>query len=163
MVVIYRQFVPRGDADQRKLKTRNRHYAVKNRYPHTCWPPPNPKSNLGLVKSGDLVEVELVVESKNDYEYIVIEDMKAAGFEPAQQRSGYSGTEMGAYLELRDNRVNLFVRQLARGTHRVSYRLRAEIPGRFSGLPTRAMAMYVPNLTDNSDEMKIRIGDTQAH
>jgi len=118
-----------------------------------------PITNLGLVKSGDLIEVELVIESKNDYEYIVLEDMKAAGFEPVQQRSGYNGNEMGAYLELRDNRVNLFVRQLARGTHSVSYRLRAEIPGRFSALPTRATAMYAPDLTGNSDEMKIRIED----
>jgi uncharacterized protein YfaS (alpha-2-macroglobulin family) len=41
--------------------------------------------------------------------------------------------------------------------------MRAEIPGRFSALPTRATAMYAPDLTDNSDEMKIRIEDTQAH
>src|SRR5690606_30465737 len=36
--------------------------------------------NLGQVTSGDLVEIELVVESKNDYEYVVLEDLKAAGF-----------------------------------------------------------------------------------
>ena len=42
------------------------------------------------LKSGELVEVELEIDSKNDYEYLVFEDYKAAGFEPA--RSGAATT-----------------------------------------------------------------------
>ena len=115
--------------------------------------------NLDELESGDLVEVELVVDSKNDYEYILLEDMKAAGFEPVEVRSGYNGNELGAYMELRDNRVCLFVARMARGRHSVSYRLRAEIPGRFSALPTRVSAMYAPELKANSEEIKLRIVD----
>ena len=115
--------------------------------------------NLGLVTSGDLVEIELVIESKNDYEYVIFEDMKAAGCEPVTLESGYNGNELGAYMELRDNRVTLFTRRLARGRHSVSYRMRAEIPGRFSALPTRAYAMYAPELAGNSDELKLQIED----
>ena len=36
--------------------------------------------------------------------------MKAAGFEPVEVRSGYNGNDMGAYMELRDERVSFFVR-----------------------------------------------------
>jgi uncharacterized protein YfaS (alpha-2-macroglobulin family) len=118
-----------------------------------------PLDNLDRVTSGDLLEIELIVESKNDYEYILLEDMKAAGCEPVTLQSGYNGNELGAYMELRDNRVTLFVRNLARGRHSVSYRMRAEIPGRFSALPTRASAMYAPELRANSDELKLRIDD----
>ena len=118
-----------------------------------------PLANLDTVKSGDLIEIELVVESKNDYEYILFEDMKAAGFEPYQVRSGYISAGMHAYMELRDERVALFVRSLARGRHSISYRMRAEIPGRFSALPTRVYAMYAPELKGNSDEIKINIVD----
>ncbi len=118
-----------------------------------------PIKNLDALKSGDLVEIELEIESKNDYEYIVFEDMKAAGFEPVEVRSGYSGKGMGAYMELRDERVCFFVRWLARGKHSVAYRMRAEIPGKFSALPTRAYAMYAPELRANSDEIKLRIED----
>ena len=50
-------------------------------------------------------------------------------------------------------------RTLARGKHSVSYRMRAEIPGKFSALPTRASAMYAPELKANSDEIKLRIED----
>jgi uncharacterized protein YfaS (alpha-2-macroglobulin family) len=116
-------------------------------------------ANLATLKSGDLVEVELEIDSKNDYEYLVFEDPKAAGFEPELVRSGYNPNDLGAYMELRDDRVCFFVRWLARGKHSVSYHLRAEIPGRFSALPARASAMYAPELKGNSDEIKLAIVD----
>ncbi|MHB1036836.1 MAG: alpha-2-macroglobulin family protein [Pirellulales bacterium] len=115
--------------------------------------------DLALLKSGDLVEIELEIDSKNDYEYLLFEDMKAAGFEPVEVQSGYNANDLGAYMELRDNRVVFFVRALARGKHSVAYRMRAEIPGKFSALPTRASAMYAPELKANSDELKLRIED----
>jgi hypothetical protein len=74
-------------------------------------------------------------------------------------RSGYLPNDLGAYVELRDNRVVFFARKLARGRHSVSYRMRAEVPGRFSALPTRASAMYAPELRANSDEIKLVIED----
>src|SRR5262249_55164542 len=112
-------------------------------------------ANLASLKSGDLVEVELEIDSKNDYEYLVFEDPKAAGFEPVLVRSGYNPNDLGAYMDLRDEKVCFFVRRLARGKHSVSYRLRAEIPGQFSALPTVGYAMYAPELKGNSDEIKL--------
>jgi uncharacterized protein YfaS (alpha-2-macroglobulin family) len=116
-------------------------------------------ANLAGLKSGDLVEVEMEIDSKNDYEYLIFEDMKPAGFEPLLVRSGYNANDMGAYMELRDEKVCFFVRALARGKHSVRYRMRTEIPGRFSALPTRAYAMYAPELRGNSDEIKLRVED----
>jgi uncharacterized protein YfaS (alpha-2-macroglobulin family) len=116
-------------------------------------------ANLAELKSGDLLEVELEIDSKNDYEYVLFEDMKAAGAEAVEVRSGYNGNSMGAYVEFRDNRVAFFIRSLARGKHSVNYRLRAEIPGQFSALPAKAIGMYVPELVGNSDELKLRIVD----
>ena len=116
-------------------------------------------ANLATVKSGDLIEVELEIDSKNDYEYLIFEDMKPAGFEPVEVRSGYVPNTMGAYMELRDEKVAFFVRHLARGKHSISYKMRAEIPGVFSALPTRAYAMYAPELKGNSDEIKLRVED----
>jgi alpha-2-macroglobulin len=115
--------------------------------------------NLAAVKSGDLVEVELEIDSKNDYEYLMFEDFKPAGFEPTDLRSGYNANSLGAYMELRDNRVTFFVHSLARGKHSISYRLRAEVPGQFSALPATATAMYAPELKANSDEIKLKISD----
>jgi uncharacterized protein YfaS (alpha-2-macroglobulin family) len=116
-------------------------------------------ANLAAVKSGDLLEVELEIDSKNDYEYLIFEDMKPAGFEPMNVQSGYVPNTMGAYMELRDEKVAFFVRYLARGKHSISYRTRAETPGQVSALPTRAYAMYAPELKGNSDEIKLRVED----
>jgi uncharacterized protein YfaS (alpha-2-macroglobulin family) len=116
-------------------------------------------ADLAILKSGDLVEIELTIQSRNDYEYLLFEDMKPAGFESCEVRSGYNGNEMGAYVEFRDERVCFFIRTLARGTHSVSYRMKAEIPGKFSALPTRGGAMYAPELRANSDEIKILVED----
>ncbi len=114
-------------------------------------------ANLASIESGTLVEVELEIESKNDYEYLVFEDLKGAGFEPVQVQSGYGGNALGAYMELRDRHVGFFVRQLARGRHSIAYRLRAETPGNFSALPTLAYAMYAPELRGNSAELRLNI------
>jgi uncharacterized protein YfaS (alpha-2-macroglobulin family) len=116
-------------------------------------------ANLSAVKSGDLVEIELEIDSKNDYEYVIFEDPKAAGFEPLNVRSGYTYTGLGAYMEVRDDKIAFFARILPRGKHSITYRMRAEIPGQFSALPTRAFAMYAPELKGNSDEIKIVVRD----
>ena len=109
------------------------------------------------IKSGDLIEVELSIESKNDYEYVLIEDMKPAGFEPVEVQSGWSYEGLSSYKEFRDEKVAFFAERLSRGTHNLSYRVKAEIPGRFSALPTKVEAMYAPELKGNSDEWKARI------
>ena len=62
-------------------------------------------------------------------------------------------------MELRDEKVCFFVRALARGKHSVNYRMRAEIPGKFSALPTVGYAMYAPELRGNADEIKLVIKD----
>ena len=118
-----------------------------------------PLKDGDTLDSGDLVEVELEIDSKNDYEYVIFEDLKAAGFEPVEVRSGYNGNDLGAYVEFRDERVCFFTRTLARGKHSVAYRLRAEVPGKFSALPARASAMYAPELRANSDENKLSVRD----
>ena len=85
--------------------------------------------------------------------------MKPAGFEPVELQSGYTRNALGAYVEFRDNRVVFFTRTLARGKHSVAYRMRAEIPGKFSALPARGEAMYAPELKANSNEIKLQVVD----
>ncbi len=77
-----------------------------------------PLEDLRSVTSGDLIEVEMVIDSKNDYEYLLLEDHKPSGFEPDDQRSGYVWEGLRAYRELRDDRVS-FSSSLpcARGQH----------------------------------------------
>ena len=118
-----------------------------------------PVASDAPVQSGALLEIELTVESKNDYEYILLEDFKPAGCEPVDLRSGYNGNAFGAYVEFRDDRTAFLLQALPRGRRSATYRVRAEIPGRFSALPTIITGMYAPELRANADEIKIVILD----
>src|SRR5262249_26583684 len=60
-----------------------------------------PLEDGGNVKSGERVEVLLTVESKNDLEYLLFEDLKPAGLEAVQQKSG----EPMALVELKSSEV----------------------------------------------------------
>jgi len=136
--------------------------------------------------SGEGVQARLILEAKNDAEYLIVEDYKPAGLEAAAVRSGahatareirpaaaaallageektlepderYTGRTVKVYQELRDTRVVSFLRRLPEGYWEIEYRLRAEVPGRYHGLPAVAHAMYVPEMRANSAEQRISI------
>ena len=118
-----------------------------------------PLADGDSLKSGDRIEVELILESKNDYEYLLFSDAKAAGFEALDALSGYISGDGGfsTYMEPRDQTVDFFIRALPRGTHTLRYQLRAEAPGTYKALPAEASAMYAPELRGNSEDIKLRI------
>lgn len=128
------------------------------------------------VATGDRLLCTVTVEAKNDYAYLVFEDLKPAGFEAVQVRSGANltihevrpqtleptGRSQAVYQELRDRRVALFVEQLPQGVWQMEYELRAETPGQFSALPTLGHAMYVPDIRANGAEGRVVVGETPA-
>jgi uncharacterized protein YfaS (alpha-2-macroglobulin family) len=119
-----------------------------------------PVKDGDTVKSGDVIQVELKVTSDNDYTYLCFEDMKPAGCEPTEVRSGGKGQEgFYSYMELRDEKTVFFVGAIGQGEHLLRYRLRAEVPGVFHALPSVLYGMYVPELRANSDECVIKIVD----
>lgn len=121
--------------------------------------------------SGDRVKVDITLEVKNHYEYLIVEDYKPAGFEAVELKSGAAwadvlgkdgfptGEKVWIYQEFRDQKVAFFITKLPQGTHRISYELRAEVPGEFHGMPNQAHAMYVPEIRANSAEARFSIVD----
>ncbi len=119
-----------------------------------------PLSDGANLVSGDIIEVELYLKSDNDYDYLVYEDMKPAGCEAVETRSGTAyGDGLCSNFELRDTKVAFFVDHLKQGTSRITYKLRAEIPGSFHALPTNAYAFYTPDIRALSDEWRVTITD----
>ncbi|MBI3288297.1 MAG: alpha-2-macroglobulin [Elusimicrobia bacterium] len=130
-----------------------------------------PLNDGDSVKSGERVETLVSVEAKNDYEYLLLEDLKPAGLEAVEVRSGQplyaqeikSGVATGrtawAYQELRDRTVALFLSQLPQGTWQLRYDMRAEVPGRFHALPVTGHAMYVPEIRANGAETRLTVED----
>jgi uncharacterized protein YfaS (alpha-2-macroglobulin family) len=137
----------------------------------------------GRVTSGERVEVVLTIEAKNDYEYLVIEDLKPAGLEAVELRSGepldarelrsdalarddgtratgdYTGRTRRVYRELRDRKIALFLDRLPQGVWEIRYELRAEVPGAFHALPAMIHAMYVPEIRANGRERLLDVED----
>ena len=116
--------------------------------------------DLQALPSGTMVEVELLIESKNDYEYLIIEDRKPAGLESIDTQSGYVYTGMASvYREFRDQKTDFFIRWLPQGKHSIRYQLRAEAPGIFTALPAQITGMYAPELVGNSADFDLRVED----
>jgi len=117
-----------------------------------------PLKNGDAVASGDKIEVVLKLTAKNSYDYLAFEDMKPAGCEAMELRSGgrWAGG-LCANLELRDEKVVFFIGMLEQGQHVLRYKLRAETPGHFHALPAKGFAMYAPEVKAISDEMRLRI------
>ncbi len=131
-----------------------------------------PLNDGETVKSGDRIEVVLTVEAKNHYEYLLFEDLKPAGLEATQVRSGeslyvrelksgggFTGRQRWVYQELRDRKVALFIDKLPEGIWQLSYEMRAEVPGAFHALPVLGHAMYVPEIRTNGAETRVRVVD----
>ncbi len=136
------------------------------------------------VNSGERIETVLSIETKNNYEYLLFEDLKPAGFEAVEVRSGgslyarelkrsaapvtsasagerdeFTGRTSWVYPEWRDRKAAMFVSRLPQGLWELRYEFRAETPGRFHALPVVADAMYVPEIRANSAELRVNVGE----
>jgi hypothetical protein len=124
-----------------------------------------PLRDRDSIASGERIEVVLTVDVKNDYEYLIFEDLKPGGFEAVELQSGQSlhatspktGRTAWVYQELRDRKVALFIDKLPQGVWEIRYTLRAETPGQFHALPVIGWAMYVPDIRGNSDEVRVTV------
>ncbi len=112
------------------------------------------------LESGTRVRVDLELKANKAVEFVMIEDLKPAGLEAVMQKSGPEVCNFAcAHAELRTDRVAMFLQQIPVGVTKLSYELRAEVPGKFSALPARAEAMYAPEIQATSDEMRFEVRD----
>jgi uncharacterized protein YfaS (alpha-2-macroglobulin family) len=156
-----------------EIRVRRRYFRLEKPAAATKLPKDAPVTSDGYVRSlvrpgqrltsGDLVEVEVLLESKNDYDHLVFEDMKPAGCEPVDLQSGSRyGGGLCSNMELRDEKVAFFISELPQGKHILTYRVRAEIPGSFHALPLNGYAMYAPEVRCISDEGNFGIEDASG-
>ncbi len=112
------------------------------------------------VESGVRVRVDLELTANKAVEFVMLEDLKPAGFETVLLQSGPQVCNYAcAHAELRTDRVAMFLPQIPVGTTKLSYELRAEVPGRFAALPARVEAMYAPEIQATADEMRFEVRD----
>ncbi|MBV7332820.1 hypothetical protein KFU94_32250 [Chloroflexi bacterium TSY] len=119
---------------------------------------------------GDLVEVVLKVKAATDLAYVLISDPIPAGFEGLQENLntvsfgeywwdepfmwhswGYN------YKDVRDDRVEFFITRLNAGEHTYRYRMRANLMGEYSVLPTWGTLMYEEDVYGRSASLKVTV------
>jgi len=112
---------------------------------------------------GDTVRVRLIVEADQPLEYILLEDRFPSGFEPNARGTLEEEDSYGewnywySHIDIRDDRVALFARRLAKGKHVYEYHLRAQTTGVAHALPTALTPMYGTTLRAESTGEQLEI------
>jgi hypothetical protein len=125
---------------------------------------------LEPVTVGDLVMVTLTLQADRPSRYTMVSDPLPAGFKALDERSlaisglqdSTDGFEEWRYWysgrEFRDERVDLYAYYL-NGRQVLRYVLRAQTPGTFTALPTRAFLMYDPDVTGLEKAVTLTVRD----
>ena len=93
------------------------------------------------LKVGDKVKVRVTITADRDYDFVQVEDKRAACLEPVDQVSGY---QWGCYLETKDNVTNYFFDHLSKGTHVVETEYYIDRSGNYTSGIATVQCAYSP-------------------
>ena len=78
--------------------------------------------NADSLRTGDVVQVNLIITAARDIDYVAIVDNRAACLEPIDQMPAPIWAEgLCFYRENRDAATNIFISHMPKGTYRLSY------------------------------------------
>jgi uncharacterized protein YfaS (alpha-2-macroglobulin family) len=116
-------------------------------------------NSKNTLKIGDLVTVRLVIETKEDMEYVHLKDMRASCFEPVDVLSKYEWmNSIGYYKSTKDAATHFFFDIINKGTYVIEYDIRVNNKGDFSNGITTIESMYAPEFTSHTKGIRINIG-----
>ncbi len=117
-----------------------------------------PVNAKNVIQTGDLVRVQIIIESDREMEYVHLKDMRASGFEPVSVLSGYKWKNgLGFYESVSDVATHFFMDRLPKGVFVFEYDLRANNAGDFSNGITTIQSMYAPEFSSHSKGMEVKI------
>lgn len=127
--------------------------------PSSTGPVISPITTQTILKPGDRIKVRIELRVDRDMEYVMMKDMRAAGFEPEQVLSQYKWQDgLGYYETTRDASVNFFFSYLQKGTYVFEYPLRVSHNGDFSNGITEIQCMYAPEFAAHSEGIRVKVG-----
>jgi uncharacterized protein YfaS (alpha-2-macroglobulin family) len=111
---------------------------------------------------GDVLVVQLEIESDREMEFIHIKDLRGAGVEPVSVLSRYNWQGgLGYYLSHSDLSTDFFIDYLPRGRFVLQYELRVSQNGDFSAGNCTIQSMYAPEFAGHSKGERILVKSTQ--
>ncbi|KGI60635.1 alpha-2-macroglobulin family protein [Prevotella sp. S7 MS 2] len=106
------------------------------------------------LKVGDKIKIRITIIADRDYDFVQVQDKRAACLEPVKQLSGY---RWGYYCAPRDNTTNYYFDQLAKGTHIVETEYYIDRAGEYqTGLCTVQCA-YAPEYSGRATAKSLHI------
>ena len=110
----------------------------------------------GPVKPGDEIIVRITIKTESPQTYIMIEDPVPSGFEVVDTSYDiYSWDFWYGRKEIHDTKVAVFSAYLEEGENEIIYSIRAERPGEYKIMPTKAWGMYAPDIYGSSESSEI--------
>lgn len=109
-----------------------------------------------LAKVGEKVKVTLMITADRDYDFVEIEDKRAACLEPVNQLSGYQWG-MGCYVSPRDNTTNFYFDRLSKGKHVVEMEYYVDRNGEYQAGSCSARCAYSPEFCGRDIAYKLSV------
>ena len=109
-----------------------------------------------LAKVGEKVKVTLIITADRDYDFVEIEDKRAACLEPVNQQSGYQWG-MGCYVSPRDNTTNFYFDRLSKGKHVVEMEYYVDRNGEYQAGSCSARCAYSPEFCGRDIAYKLSV------
>lgn len=111
-----------------------------------------------LAKVGEKVKVTLIITADRDYDFVEIEDKRAACLEPVNQQSGYQWG-MGCYVSPRDNTTNFYFDRLSKGKHVVEMEYYVDRNGEYQAGSCSARCAYSPEFCGRDIAYKLSVNE----
>jgi len=108
---------------------------------------------------GEEILVTLIIDSKRELPYTIVEDPLPSGCEVVESflRSARRGWNPYNRYERRDRKMVFFFENVPKGETRIEYLIRTELSGTFRTNPARAWCMYYPEISAHSASNRITV------
>ena len=110
------------------------------------------------LKVGDKAIVRLVVRADRDFEYVLLKDMRASCFEPAESLSGIRWAQQVVYYQMiRDASMNFYFYNLPKGTYVFEYPLYVNAAGDYSNGIATIQCLYAPEYVSHTSGGRVKV------
>ena len=97
-----------------------------------------------------------MITADRDYDFVEIEDKRAACLEPVNQQSGYQWG-MGCYVSPKDNTTNFYFDRLSKGKHVVEMEYYVDRNGEYQAGSCSARCTYSPEFCGRDIAYKLSV------
>jgi uncharacterized protein YfaS (alpha-2-macroglobulin family) len=117
-----------------------------------------PVSESNPLKVGDKLVVRLVVRTDRDFDYVLLKDLRASCFEPAEQLSGIYWKQSVMYYQTpRDVSMNYYFYNLPKGTYVFEYPLYVNAKGDYSNGTATIQCLYAPEFVSHTSGGRVKV------